>query len=261
MGKVGRISTQRTLGKDRKPDDKPDTPKTPAAQQPQAMSATYYQHPTTGEVPYYYYQGYYDPNAYQWGQGQGQGQGQWYGKDGTQATSGVVQYPSQYTTNSQHTTTAATIQPVCTETTQPAVSTPMTGESHIEQASESEEKVDSPPIETESIPIEADKEETDTDRTEREVTHRMEIAETGEAVQESQDLPQEPAVVQTPRIPTPVYLAETVEPSEELKVAEDSLRTVDSSDKIAVTSDEVGEEVSVYSYDAVEKHSEQGTPL
>ncbi len=132
----------------------------------------------------------------------------------------------------------------------------MTGEPHIEQARESEEKVDSPPIETESIPIEADKEETDTDQTEREVTHRMEIAEaeTGEAVQESQDLPQEPAVVQTPRIPTPVYLSETVEPSEELKVAEDSLRTVDSSD-------EVGEEVSVYSYDAVEKHSEQGTPL
>ncbi|XP_064394564.1 formin-J-like isoform X4 [Halichondria panicea] len=264
VGKVGRISTQRTLGKDRKPDDKPETPKTLAAQQPQAMSATYYQHPTTGEVPYYYYQGYYDPSAYQqWGQGQGQ----WYGQDVTQATPGVVQYPSQYTTNSQYATTTAAIQP---ETTQPVVSTPMTGEPHTELAQESRENVGRPPTETESINVEADKVETDTDKTEHVVAPRMEVAEaeTGEAVQMSQDLPQEAAVVQVPQIPIPVSLSETVEPSKVQRVAEDVLRTVDSSDKIAVTSnevseevtsDEVGEEVSVYTYDAVENRSKQGT--
>ena len=50
VGKVGRLSSQRTLGKDKKPEDnKPETSKPPlttTAQHPQTMSASYYQQPT-----------------------------------------------------------------------------------------------------------------------------------------------------------------------------------------------------------------------
>jgi len=91
------ISSKRTLGQDKKEDDSPKTP--PVA--PATMSATYYQQPSTGQVPYYnmdsYYQGYYNTGAYQqWGQGQWPSTSQATGT--VQPATGAIQYPaaSQY---------------------------------------------------------------------------------------------------------------------------------------------------------------------
>ncbi len=200
VGKVGRISSQRTLGKDKKPEDKLEAQtKPPATQQPRTtMSASYYQQPTTGEVPYYYYQGgYYDPSVYQqWG---GQGQGQWYGQDGTQATSGTVQYPSQYTSGSQYasTTTTAAPHPVRTETAQ---STPFESFSTA-RAQDSGTKVAVPSTEA-GIENVDNKPQTSSLRVD---------SETGEAEPTCEESPQELPVVNIP--PLPVEELQTVESS------------------------------------------------
>lgn len=187
VGKVGRISSQRTLGKDKKPEDKPETPKLSTAQPPQAMSASYYQQPTTGEVPYYYYQGYYDPSMYQqWG---GQ-QGQWYGQDGTQTTSGTVQYPIQYPSSSQYAPTTTTApHPVSTETSQSTTAPETLSIARVQESGEELNQVPSTEatVETDSI-----------DKKELQMTS---VSETGEAEPKFEESSQELPVVSAPQAP------------------------------------------------------------